>query len=83
MNTEIIGHLAGAIVAIALLPQVIKVYKTKSTKDISILWTLALMFGLVLWVIYAIINTIVPLAIFASLEFLMALCVFIAKLIYK
>ena len=41
-----IGYLAGIIVAISLSPQLIKAWKTKSTKDISIIWTLTYMAGL-------------------------------------
>ncbi|HIH14522.1 MAG TPA: hypothetical protein HA224_04690 [Nanoarchaeota archaeon] len=80
---EIIGFLAGFIVAFALSPQLIKTWRTKSAKDISLLWTLTLMIGLLLWVIYAIANKIIPLAIFGVVEFSMAttLCAF--KLIYK
>mgnify|MGYP001562148427 FL=1 len=82
-NIEIIGYLAGFLIAIALSPQLIKTWRTKLTKDISILWTLMLMFGLLLWVVYAIANKILPLLIFASIEFLMMLSLFVMKLIYK
>ena len=82
-NIEIIGYLAGFLIAIALSPQLIKTWRTKLTKDISILWTLMLMFGLLLWVVYAIANKILPLLIFASIEFLMTLLLFVMKLIYK
>jgi|TARA_Y100000310_G_C20535182_1_gene740502 MtN3 and saliva related transmembrane protein len=54
INFEIIGYLAGFIVAITLSPQLIKAWKTKSTKDISISWTLIYMTGLSLWVAYGI-----------------------------
>ncbi|MBI2676234.1 MAG: PQ-loop repeat-containing protein [Candidatus Aenigmarchaeota archaeon] len=80
---EIVGYLAGFLVAVALSPQLIKTWKTKSTKDISILWTLIYMTGLLLWVIYAIVNRIVPLAIFTTIEFSMATALFIFKLLYK
>ena len=80
---EIMGHAAGLLVAIALLPQLIKTFRTKSTKDISITWTLTLMTGLILWVIYGVANGIKPLMIFASLEFLMSATLFTLKLIYK
>jgi len=82
MVLEIVGYLAGFIVAIALLPQVFKVWKTKSTKDISITWNLILMAGLLLWAVYGIANVIPPLAIFASIEFLIASSLFILKLRY-
>jgi len=80
---EIVGYLAGLLLAVALSPQLIKTWKTKSTKDISILWALVYMAGLLLWVIYAVVNNIVPLAIFTTIEFLMATTLFVFKLIYK
>jgi len=80
---EIVGFLAGFLVAFALSPQLIKTWKTKSTKDISLHWTSLLMTGLLLWVIYAVVNKIVPLAVFATIEFFMATTLFIFKLIYK
>ncbi len=82
-NLEIVGYLAGFLIAIALSPQLIKIWRTKSTKDISILWTLIVMFGLLLWIVYAISNKILPLLIFASIDFLMMLSLFVMKLIYK
>ncbi len=80
---EVVGFIAGFLVAVALAPQLIKTWKTKSAKDISVAWTLILMTGLFLWIVYAVVNTIIPLAIFASVEFLMATTLFIFKLIYK
>ena len=49
---EYIGLLAGALVAVSLLPQVIKSYKTKSTTDISLAWTLLNLAGQILWLVY-------------------------------
>ena len=80
---EIVGFIAGFLLAVALSPQLIKIWKTKSTRDISIHWTLIAMAGLLLWIIYAVVNNIVPLAIFATVEFLMVTTLLIFKLIYK
>jgi MtN3 and saliva related transmembrane protein len=80
---EIVGFLAGLLVAVALAPQLIKSWKTKSVKDISIVWTLIFMAGLLLWVVYAVVNVIVPLAIFAFIEFSMTTTLFIFKLVYR
>ena len=82
MALEFVGYLAGFIVALALSPQIIKAWKTKSTKDISIAWNLTLMVGLLLWVIYGIANRILPLAIFGSIEFSIASSLLILKLRY-
>jgi MtN3 and saliva related transmembrane protein len=80
---EIIGYVAGFLVAIALSPQIIKTWKIKSSKDISILWVTVLMSGLFLWIIYAIIKVILPLAVFGLIEFSMAFTLLIFKFIYK
>jgi len=80
---EIIGFIAGFLVAFALLPQLIKTFKTKSAKDISVHWTLIFIVGLLLWVIYAYVNNIVPLLVFTIVEFSMASSLFIFKIVYK
>jgi MtN3 and saliva related transmembrane protein len=79
---EIIGYVAGFLVATALAPQIMKTWKSKSAKDISTLWAIVLMSGLFLWIVYAIIQAIMPLAVFGIVEFCMALTLLIFKLIY-
>ena len=83
VNPEIIGYIAGFLMAIALSPQIIKAWKTKSTKDISIVWTVIVLIGLILWIVYAILNKIMPLLIFASIELSMTFSLFILKIKYK
>ena len=80
---EIVGYIAGFLVAVSLSPQVIKTWRTRSARDISIVWTVILMSGLSLWVVYGIVNRIVPLAVFGIIEFLLALTLFVFKMIYK
>lgn len=80
---EIIGFIAGFLVSIALLPQVIKTWTSKSSKDVSLYWTIILMSGLFLWIIYAYIYWILPLFIFGLIEFSMVLTLFVFKLLYK
>jgi len=83
MTLELLGYLGGILVTISLAPQVIKSYKTKSTKDISIVYTVILLIGLALWVMYAVLNSIIPLTVFASIEFLFTLSLLVLKLKYK
>lgn len=80
---EIVGYIAGFLVSVALSPQIIKTWRTKSVKDISVVWTIILMSGLSLWVVYAIVNKILPLAIFGIIELLLAFTLFVFKMIYK
>ncbi len=68
MLTQIIGYGAGITTAIAILPQVTKSWKTRSTKDISLLWTLIYLFSMLLWVTYGILLKEIPMIITLSIE---------------
>lgn len=55
MSTEhVIGFTAGIFTGVSLLPQLIKILKSKQTEDISKWMLLILMAGLALWIIYGI-----------------------------
>ena len=82
VNFELIGYLAGFIVAISLTPQLIKAWKTKSTKDISIAWILMYLTGLSLWVFYGFGIGSFPLMITVTIEALMAISLLILKIRY-
>jgi MtN3 and saliva related transmembrane protein len=52
---EILGLSAGTITSITFLPQVIRIWQTKSAKDLSLLMLLLLITGVVMWLTYGII----------------------------
>lgn len=82
MNAEIVGFLAGGMVAVALPPQFIKSWKTKSTEDLSLAWMLISISGQVLWVIYGSLIASASLVVMSSITLAMALAVFYLKIRY-
>jgi MtN3 and saliva related transmembrane protein len=50
--TEAIGLVGGGLTTISFLPQAVKVYRTRSTRDISLGMFALAWFGMVLWLIY-------------------------------
>jgi MtN3 and saliva related transmembrane protein len=52
---EILGLSAGTITSITFLPQVIRIWQTKSAKDLSLLMLMLLITGVVMWLTYGII----------------------------
>ncbi len=52
MITKIIGFSAAFLTMFGFLPQVIKIYQTKSVKDISFLAILQFTVGITLWLVY-------------------------------
>jgi uncharacterized protein with PQ loop repeat len=49
---EILGYVGGIVLAVALIPQVVHTYKTKSTDDIAYGWQAICITGLVLNYVY-------------------------------
>jgi MtN3 and saliva related transmembrane protein len=54
MNWEIVGLAAAVLTMFGFLPQVIKMYSTKSVGDISLWAVLQFMAGIFLWLVYGI-----------------------------
>ena len=52
MDVEIIGFVAALITTSAFVPQVIKVWKSKSSKGVSVSMYLVLLLGVSLWGVY-------------------------------
>ena len=52
MIETIIGTIAASLTTLATFPQAIKSWKTKHTKDISLLMFTTLLTGVFLWIIY-------------------------------
>ncbi len=51
-NIEYIGLIAGFFTTIAFLPQIFKIFKSKSAKDISLVMYIIYVIGIILWFIY-------------------------------
>ena len=71
---EIIGYSAAFLTMFGFLPQVIKIYKTKSVTDISPLTLGQFMVGILLWLVYGILlkNGVIILANSVTLAILIA-----------
>lgn len=82
MVWEMVGYAGGFLIALALLPQLIKTWRTKSAKDLSLLWTLVLLIGLLLYGIYATKSRVFPLLTFAVVESVMVIILISLKLKY-
>lgn len=80
---EIIGLLAGVCTTVALLPQIIKSYQTRSVKDFSWLYILIFGSGLIFWLIYGIYLNALPIILANSLTFIFLLCLVVMKIKFE
>lgn len=59
----IIGLIAGSLTTVSFLPQVIKTWRSKSAKDISLSMFLSFCIGVLLWIIYGLLLGELPIII--------------------
>ena len=80
---QLTGYVAGLLIAVSLSPQVLKSWRTKSTKDISLGWNVVLLTGLLLYFVYGIGIMEMPIIVTNLIETALALLLISAKLVYK
>ncbi len=78
-----IGLLAGTLTTISFFPQMLKTWKTRSTKDISLEMFLLFCSGLLLWIIYGVFMKDIPVIMTNIATFILAFPILILKLKYK
>jgi MtN3 and saliva related transmembrane protein len=83
MNIQILGLAAGTISSITFLPQVIKIWQTKSAKDLSMPMLLLLVLGVSMWLAYGIFLKDVPIIYTNSMVLLMSFIMLFFKLKYN
>lgn len=75
-----LGYLAAFCTTIAFIPQAVKVYKSKHTKDISLGMFSLLIAGFILWLWYGILLLSYPIILANAVTILIAIYILIAKL---
>lgn len=83
LTTEIIGFAAGILTTLAVVPQLLKSWKTKKVVDISPFMFLCILGGVGLWVIYGILKMDYPIIFTNGLSFLLNLGMLVLFLRYR
>ncbi|MDD1534898.1 MULTISPECIES: SemiSWEET transporter [unclassified Bradyrhizobium] len=79
---KLIGFAAATCTTVAYAPQAIKVWKTRSTGDISLGMFLVMVLGLVLWLIYGLLSGDAPLVAANAITIVLAGGILVMKLRY-
>jgi MtN3 and saliva related transmembrane protein len=79
---DLFGYIAGALATGSLVPQVIRVFKLRSAREISLLFTVLLLAGICLWLGYGIYFTLVPIVLWNAIAAVLLSLLLYAKLKY-
>ncbi|VVB98664.1 PQ loop repeat protein [uncultured archaeon] len=80
---QVIGLVAAFLTTIAVVPQAIKTFKTRSAKDLSLKMLLAVTAGVFCWLIYGLMINDFPLIAANIVTFCLYLALLYFRLTYK
>lgn len=80
MLIDIVGLAAGACTTVAFVPQAVKAWKTRSTRDISLGMYVVFITGILLWLIYGFMIASLPIIAANVVTFVVALFILLIKL---
>lgn len=80
MKSIYLGLLAGFLTTGSAFPQLVKSYRTKSTRDLSLWYLTVILSGVTLWIAYGFAISDVPLMVANGISFLPLSCTLYLKL---
>lgn len=77
-----LGLVAGALVTCSLVPQLIRVFKLRSAREISLLFNTLLLLGIITWLAYGIYLKLIPVILWNAIGAALIAVLLYAKLKY-
>ena len=79
---NVLGFIAGVLTTAAFVPQVLKIWRTRSARDISLGMYTAFTSGVVLWLVYGLALGSLPIIVANVFTLVLSLAVLVMKLRY-
>ncbi len=80
---EAMGHFGAFLTSVTFIPQVYKVWKTKSVKDLSLTMMLIVVLSTIVWLTYAFALMLLPVILANSIVFVLSLMLIYFKFAYS
>jgi len=80
---ELLGFIGGALTSFSLVPQVWRLFRLKSAREISLPFSLFLLAGMVCWLVYGVALDLVPVIIWNAISLVLTAAMTYAKLKYS
>ena len=81
--TLFLGYFAGFLTTVSLVPQVIKIWTTKSADDFSLMMLLIWCTGISCWLVYGVLLDAAPIILWNVSTLLLAVAIIVMKLKFK
>ena len=82
MSPEYLGYIGGAITTFCYVPQIIRIFRLQSAKEISLIFNILSLVGFVIWLLYGIFLSLTPMILWNSIGVITVATLLYAKLKY-
>jgi MtN3 and saliva related transmembrane protein len=82
LYSEILGFVGGALTTLGYIPQLVRILKLKSAREISLPFTLSFLAGALCWLTYGVLLGLVPVILWNSAGTIFLCTLLYAKLKY-
>ena len=79
ITNDLIGSVAGTLTTLSFLPQVLKTYRSRSAKDISLVMFLLFSLGVFLWLLYGLSIQSMPIVVSNGITLELSLSILVMK----
>jgi len=79
---DLLGFMAASLTTTAFLPQVLKIWQSKSTKDLSLPMLLTFIAGITMWLVYGLFVQSAPIIVANIITLVLNLAILFFKLKY-
>ncbi len=79
---EFLGIIGGVFTTFAVVPQIIRVYKLKSAREISLIFTSSMLLGIIIWLLYGIMLGLISIVVWNSIGIVLNSCLLFVKIKY-
>ncbi len=81
-SVELLGLIAGALATSSTVPQLVRIFRLKSAYEISMAFTIMLLAGLSLWLVYGLYLSLIPVIVWNAIGTGCVAMLLVAKLRY-
>jgi MtN3 and saliva related transmembrane protein len=82
-NIDIIGIIAGTLTTVSFIPQIIKIYRTKHARDISLAMYVVFTAGVSFWLVYGILLAKLPIILANGIALFFSAMIIAAKIAWR
>ena len=79
---ELLGLLGGALITLGFIPQILRVFRLRSAREISLPFTLLFLAGVIFWLLYGVSLMLLPVIFWNAVSFFLVSLLLYAKLRY-